>query len=108
MVMLDIGEGIGALVVTVPEALLGQELEISPHGRPRSRSHTVARRRHLPTGPLVAAVFPAVPVGDHDVWGPDGGLLASARVASGHVTEVDCAGGGGGPQRRTTVRRATG
>lgn len=88
MVILDIGDGVGALVVTVPEDLCGRELEISPCGRPRARSHTVARRRHVPTGPLVAAVFPAVTAGDHDLWAPDGSWLGSARVTSGQVTEV--------------------
>jgi hypothetical protein len=88
MVVLDIGAGVGALVVTVSEELCGRELEISPRGRPRARSHTVARRRHVPTGALVAAVFPAVPVGDHDVWAPDGSWLGTARVTSGQVTEM--------------------
>ena len=88
MVLLDIGEEVGALVVRVPEEWCGHELEISPRGRPRSRSHTVARRRHVPTGPVVAAVFPAVPAGDHDVWAPDGAPLGTARVTAGRVTEM--------------------
>jgi hypothetical protein len=89
MVILDIGDGVGALVVTVPEELCGRELEISPRGQPRARSHTVARRRLVPAGPLVAAVFPAVTAGDHDLWAPDGSWLGTARVSAGHVTEVD-------------------
>lgn len=90
MVLLDIGAEVGALVVTVPEEWCGQELEISPRGRPRSRSHTVARRRHVPAGPLVAAVFPAVTAGDHDVWSPGGARLGTARITAGRVTEMAC------------------
>lgn len=108
MVILDIGDGVGALVVRVPEALCGRELEISPCGRPRARSHTVARRRHVPSGSLVAAVFPAVTVGDHDLWAPDGSWLGRVRVTAGSVTEMSCTAGpaAGGPDRGTG--RATG
>ena len=86
--MLDIGAGVGALVVTVPDEMCERELEISPRGRPRSREHTVARLRQVPNGPVVAAVFPAVAAGDHDLWAPDGSWLGTARVSAGRVTEV--------------------
>ena len=92
VVVLDVGGGTGALVVHVPEALLDHELEISPADTPRSRTHTLARRRHLPHGTVVAAVFPSLPEGDHTVWGPSGEPMARVHVTSGGVTEVTCAG----------------
>ena len=88
VVMLDVGERTGALVVRVSARLAGAELELSPAGRPATRTHTLARRRHVPGGTVVAAVFPSVPAGDHDVWGPDGGHLTTARVAPGVITEI--------------------
>lgn len=88
-VVLDIGPGTGALVVNVPDDLLEQEVELSPVGRPRSRSHNVARRRHAPAGVVVAVVFPSVDPGAYDVRAPDGSLLATALVQAGRVTEVD-------------------
>lgn len=88
-VVLDIGPGTGALVVTVPDHLLEAEVELSPVGRPRARSHNVARRRHAPAGGVVAVVFPSVPPGSYDVWAPDGSRLGRASVTAGRVTEID-------------------
>jgi hypothetical protein len=68
-VLLDIGGDVGALVVEMPEALVGQEVDIWPadllggHHHPR---HVAVVARPTPVGPLPTLVF--------------GGLLEGAYV----------------------------
>jgi hypothetical protein len=56
-VVLDIGEGTGALAVRTPAFLDGAELEIRPVGQPWTGTHTGVRRRDLRDGSCFAAVF---------------------------------------------------
>jgi hypothetical protein len=87
-VVLDIGGDIGALVVHTPNELAGLEIDIFRVGDDRPAMHTAVRPRHLPTGPVHAAVYPTVPAGEYVV--PSRGSLPSLPVTirGGYVTEV--------------------
>ena len=90
-VLLDIGEDIGALVVTMPTQLIGREIEIRPYGHD-GRAHlphvaVVSRPRDGRHGPLVAsAVFGELAAGDYDLYlRPDGPVELSTHVDGGQV-----------------------
>lgn len=78
-VVLEVGAGIGALVLYTPAAMDGQEIEISVGDRPRT--HNVVRRRD--TGDY-AAVYPGLPAGTYTIWHGDT-PAAAATVAGGAV-----------------------
>jgi hypothetical protein len=57
-VVLELGEGVGVLVLDAPPELNGREIEISPSGGGH-RTHSLVRERHLATGTVYAAVYPS-------------------------------------------------
>jgi hypothetical protein len=65
--VLDLGGDIGALVVYAPEALLGEEIEIRPHGGRWAGLHTAVRARHLGDAVLYAGVFGSLRAGLYDL-----------------------------------------
>jgi hypothetical protein len=87
--VLDIGDGIGALIIYADEACLGWEIDLSPIGMPRSHhTHTMIRRRRAVTREFIAGVYPELHEGDYVVWGIDG-VLGEVTVDGGRVTEFD-------------------
>ncbi len=66
-VVLDIGEGVGALIVRTTPDLDGQEIEIRRCGDPWRGVHTAVRRRVLPAGHQFAAVYGSLPAGRHEL-----------------------------------------
>ena len=77
-VVLELGEGIGALILEAPPDLDGHEIEISPQaGGPRT--HSLVRERRTAVGRSYAAVYPVLPAGEYTVWREDG-------VPAGQVT----------------------
>jgi len=87
-VVLDIGDGVGALVVHTPAELAGVEIELARRGETRAFVHTEVRERRLPDGSVYAGVFVAVPVGDYTLLGLDARDLCNVTIREGHVTEV--------------------
>ncbi len=85
--VLDIGAGVGALILYAPEAALGAEVEVSRPGDAR-RAHTVIRRRHVLGRDIVAGVYPALEEGDYVVWSLRGTRAGTASVRGGRVTEL--------------------
>lgn len=89
-VVLDIGDGIGALVIYVEPGRDGQEIEVSPcAGGPRA--HGAVRRRDLSAGPVYAALLPALPAGSYDVFDPQRPgqpPVATVTVPSARVAEL--------------------
>src|SRR2546428_13742199 len=67
-VMVDVGPGAGALVIFTPEALRGQEIEISPEADDGQRVHTDVLRRKTVGVNLYAAVFGSLPEGEYRTW----------------------------------------
>src|SRR5579883_1087287 len=80
-VVLDIGEGAGALVVYAPAALEDAEVEIRARGGRWTGRHVAVRRRAVAGGERFAAVFPALRAGPYELRphrsGGDAVLVAS-------------------------------
>jgi hypothetical protein len=88
-VVLDIGTGTGALILHVPAALSGLEIEISPDGAADApRIHSRVRERRIGSAVRHAAVYPAVPAGRYTVWRDAVTPAATVTVSGGSV--IDC------------------
>jgi len=87
--ILDVGDRVGALVLLADERLAGSEIELSPVGRDRIRTHAEVHPRRVGAGVVHAAVFVHLDEGGYKVWGSDGGPCAVVRVDGGTVTQVD-------------------
>jgi hypothetical protein len=88
-VMVDVGPGVGALVIYSRDELRGQEIEISPMGMDEQRVHTDVLRRSIAGGYVCAAVFGSLAEGDYRLWHDTLGSPAEVRIVGGQVTEVD-------------------
>jgi hypothetical protein len=90
--MLDIGPGRGALVVYAPQSLLGEEIEIRPHGEDWAGAHTAVRARHVGDRVLHAGVFGSLAAGRYDIRlrtsSAEGGPGQVIEVASAVVVET--------------------
>jgi hypothetical protein len=87
-VVLDIGDGIGALVVHTSKAMCGVEIEIAARGETTQLVHTEVRERVLPEGSVFAGVFVALDEGEYTLLDADGTGSLDVVVHSGRVTEV--------------------
>lgn len=102
-VLLDIGDGVGALVVRMPEAMVGEEVDIEAadpvvdadlrreHGHHHHRPHVAVLPRPVPGGGVVASlVFPALPAGEYRLL-PKGSeeVVMVVGVLDGRVTTED-------------------
>jgi hypothetical protein len=86
--VLDIGGDVGALILFADETCLGQEIDLSPAGAPRSHHvHTMVRRRRAVDREFIAGVYPELREGDYTVWGLDGESLGVVEITGGQVTE---------------------
>jgi hypothetical protein len=83
-VVLELGAGIGALILYTPASLDGQEIEIS-RGNDK-RTHSLVRRRDTRTATMYAAVYPQLPAGDYAIWRDDRSQAATATITGGSVT----------------------
>jgi hypothetical protein len=76
-VMLDIGPGVGALVIITGPELLGHEIEISAEPRDATRpegaarTHVAVRERRLGDHVMYCAVYPSLPEGTYLIWDGD-------------------------------------
>ena len=86
--MLDIGDGVGALIVYTTGDLDGREIEVSQLGA-TARIHTVVHARDLDGRTIYAGVFPSLPEGDYILWSDDPTRNRTVTIASGVVAEVD-------------------
>jgi len=87
-VVLDIGEGVGALVVHTPSVLCGTEIEIARRGESRAFVHTEVRERVLPEGSVYAGVFVALDEGDYTVLDVADHPRCDVTIESGQVTQI--------------------
>jgi hypothetical protein len=87
-VVLDLGAGVGALILDTPAELAGREIEISPAGGGASarRTHSLVRERRTGAGLSYAAVYPGVAAGDYTVWQDAVTPAATITIVSGQVT----------------------
>ena len=91
-VLLDIGDGVGALVVHAPAALCGVEIEIARRGETNAFVHTEVRERRLPEGTVYAGVFAELPEGDYTLLDVAVRPDRDVTIRSGAVTEVSVPG----------------
>lgn len=87
--VLDIGGGTGALLVVVPAALLGAEIEVSPEGRPQVTTHTGVHERRMRGEALPVALFPSLAAGTWTLRESGPCASRSVTIVDGRVTHVD-------------------
>jgi hypothetical protein len=83
--ILDIGADTGALIVHAAADRDQAEVEISPAGREQARTHNIIRRRGAVSGPVYAAVFPALAAGDYVIWRDAATPAGTVSVQGGRV-----------------------
>ncbi|MGH3275700.1 MAG: hypothetical protein ACRDNZ_15420, partial [Streptosporangiaceae bacterium] len=83
-VVLDIGPGIGALILHAPRELNGHEIEISPAGiLCGRRSRAQVRERPVDTGTGYAAIYAGLTAGRYTIWRDHGTQVGSVMVTEG-------------------------
>lgn len=89
-VLLDIGGPVGALVVAMPDELVGLEIEARPVSRPVGHlPHVEVLRRPTPAGEVCSAVFAELAEGDYELYRrPAGHVELRITVTGGEVTEA--------------------
>jgi hypothetical protein len=91
-VVLELGPGIGALVLHTPPELDGAEIEISPVDQPEGvdghRTHSQVRQRITPSGTQFAAVYPGLAIGDYTVWRDASTPALTVTIESAKVTSA--------------------
>ena len=87
-VMLELGPGVGALVLHTGADLRGAEIEISPAGHDDERSHKQVHERPVAGRPLYGAVFDSLPAGEYTLWIDDQPLRRQVAVAGAAVTDI--------------------
>ena len=97
-VVLELGPGIGALVLHAPPELDGREIEVSPPGHPPGpRTHSRVRPRSTGGHTQYAAVYPQLPAGDYTIWDDDDTPAATVTIHGGQVTTTRWPGHPPGP-----------
>ena len=84
-VVLDIGGDVGALVLRVPPALAGHEIDLQPEDPTQPHTHSAVRERHHGEGVIYAAVYPALVAGTYLVEGSG----QRVTIEGGHVSDVE-------------------
>jgi hypothetical protein len=84
-VVLELGEGIGALVLDTTAERRGHEIEISPSGGGH-RTHSLVRERRTGQGITYAAVYPGLAADEYTVWLDDGNPAGRVTIRGGQVT----------------------
>ena len=88
-VVLDLGDGVGALVVHTGPELLGVEIEISPSGKDGEREHKQVLQRSAGAAVATVLVFDNLQEGEYTLWHEGVAKARGVRVSSGAVTELD-------------------
>jgi hypothetical protein len=88
-VVLDIGDGLGALIVYTEPELHGIEVEISPTGADGQRSHKEVLERGEAGRVAFTAVFDRLAEGTYTLWIDDVALARDVEVTGGAVAELD-------------------
>lgn len=84
-VVVELGAGIGALILYTPPGLDGEEIEISRDDEP-GRTHSRVRPRPLPGETRYAAVYPGLRAGRYTVWRDERTPAATVTVTGGQVS----------------------
>ena len=87
-VMLDLGPGVGALILHTGADLHGMEIEISPARRDHERRHKQVHERPVAGRPLYGAVFEGLSAGEYTLWLDDAPLRRGIAVTEAAVTDI--------------------
>jgi hypothetical protein len=86
-VVLELGPGMGALVLHTPRELDGREIEVSPlGGTALPRTHSLVRPRTTAGGTQYAAVYPQLAAGTYTVWDDPVTPVTTVTIQGGQVT----------------------
>jgi hypothetical protein len=88
-VVLDLGDGIGALIVHTDLELLGVEVEISPAGADGKRQHKEVLQRTMGPATVNVLVYDNLLEGEYTLWIDDVAWARNVRIQSGAVAELD-------------------
>jgi len=88
-VVLDIGDGMGAVVFHTLGHLHGHEIEVIQLDEHATKIHCEVDERSLNGRTVFAGVFPPLPAGDYRVCRPQPRANERFTVVSGQVTEID-------------------
>jgi hypothetical protein len=88
-VVLDIGGGVGALVIHTDPELHGTEVEISPARDDSRRGHKEVLERRTADGPAFTAVFDGLAAGGYTLWVDGEPRAREVRIEGGAVLELD-------------------
>jgi hypothetical protein len=89
MVVLEIGDGLGALIVHSRGELHGKEVEISPAGADDDRQHKEVLERSVDGRPAFTAVFDKLAAGRYTLWVDGIARQRSVAIRDGEVAELD-------------------
>ena len=85
-VVLELGAGVGALIVHTPAELDGREIEISRDEQDARRTHSQVRPRHMTTGTRYAAVYPDLAAGPYTIWADGRRPAGRVVITGGRIT----------------------
>ena len=88
-VVLELGEGVGALVVYTDAELVGVEVEISPAGNDADRSHKQVLRRSMGGTTVAVLVYDHLAEGEYTLWLNGVAKERNVRVRGSAVAELD-------------------
>jgi hypothetical protein len=91
-VVLDIGGGLGALIVYADAAMHGSEVEISPADDDSDRSHKDVLERGKGGRTAFTAVFDRLPAGAYTLWTDGVARARGVQISAGSVAELDWTG----------------
>jgi hypothetical protein len=94
-VAIDIGGDVGALIVQTDAQLHGVEIEISPSGHDRSRTHKQVLERAIDGRPAFTAVFDGLRAGSYTLWVDDAPRARDVKICGAAIAELDWRDGGG-------------
>jgi hypothetical protein len=87
-VVINVGEHLGALVLSSTEQRSGIEVEIHPVSHPEARTHVWVLPREVPDGVVYAAVFPSLASGEYAILDLDGSIAEVIAVPPNQVTHA--------------------
>lgn len=102
-VVLDIGAEKGALVLRTDSAMHGVEVEISPSGDDRRRSHKEVLERSINGRPAFTAVFDDLTAGTYTLWTGGQPRARGVEIAGGEIAHLDWRVGGEAPGPQTAA-----
>jgi hypothetical protein len=88
-VVMDIGVGLGGLIIHTDPDLHGEEIEISPAGNDDQRSHKDVLERSINGRAAFTAVFDGLGAGHYTLWNRDHAREREVAITGGRVTELD-------------------